>query len=585
MHRTDDDLRSTADPGAPRSTGEPTGPTTAPGSATAAGSTTTARSAANGPVQATARRRPAKTAAAETTEPAGTTAAAGRTSDAAGSGNAAGTRPKPTRATQTPPAAEQPAAVVAEATGTAGTPDATDAPAQVRRLRKAPAPQQPAATVLPPAYGGDGEARSAAERDVADAADRDELSGATTDAGTVPDLPADTYEADVRAAIDGPSARPAPTPEAGLPEPDAVDRYDEPTDDILGGRAAPTPVTEPTAAPAPAVAETGRSTGTGTLRAADAGQDDALPEDAGPEDARQEEPDPERADHDRGDVAGGVPDVMVLPENPRERPTVVLPRGPVPGQSQRHDAAPATPGGRPAEPSGDVPADRRTFQQVRVGRGRADPARLQAIEESPFWSTAEDGTRDGAGPESDTRQAQIAGRIGVPPSRRDRPRAPRTPLVGLVALLVVAYAATFFAWVSAEPIWLAVGHSRTGTATVTGCSGSGITQRCQGVFTDGTQTSPKVALLGVDAAERRTGATVPARMVHADARRAFVGASGPMLHLRWTIGVLLVLLCGLAIAGATGARRLESARARRRAVLLSIAGPLALLAGFLAASY
>jgi hypothetical protein len=157
--------------------------------------------------------------------------------------------------------------------------------------------------------------------------------------------------------------------------------------------------------------------------------------------------------------------------------------------------------------------------------------------------------------------------------------------VGLVALFVVAFAATFFAWVSAEPIWLAVGHGRTGTATVTGCSGSGITQRCQGVFTDGAGTSPTVALLGVDAAERRTGATVPARMVDADARRAFVGASGPMLHLRWTIGVLLVLLCGLAIAGATGARRLESARARRRAVLLSIAGPLALLAGFLAASY
>jgi hypothetical protein len=276
---------------------------------------------------------------------------------------------------------------------------------------------------------------------------------------------------------------------------------------------------------------------------------------------------------------------MVLPENPRERPTVALPRGPVPGQPQRHDPAPTAHSGRSAEPDSDVPADRRTFQQVRVGTGRANPARLQAIEESPFWLTGEDGTRDGAEPEPDAGPAPVPSRIGVAPARRDRPRAPRTPVVGLVALLVVAFAATFFAWVSAEPIWLAVGHGRTGTATVTACSGSGITQRCQGVFTDGTSTSPKVALLGVDAAERRTGATVPARMVDADARQAFVGESGPMLHLRWTIGVLLVLLCGLAIAGATGARRLESARARRRAVLLSIAGPLALLAGFLAASY
>jgi hypothetical protein len=94
-----------------------------------------------------------------------------------------------------------------------------------------------------------------------------------------------------------------------------------------------------------------------------------------------------------------------------------------------------------------------------------------------------------------------------------------------------------------------------------------------------------VALLGIGAADRHAGATVPARMVRLDSRQAFVGASTPMLHLRWAIGVLLVLLCGLAIAGATGARRLESARARRRAVLLSMLGPLALLAGFLAAAY
>jgi hypothetical protein len=49
--------------------------------------------------------------------------------------------------------------------------------------------------------------------------------------------------------------------------------------------------------------------------------------------------------------------------------------------------------------------------------------------------------------------------------------------------------------------------------------------------------------------------------------------------------VLLVLLCGLGIAATTGARRLETASARRRALLISLAGPLALLVGFLAVSY
>ncbi len=491
----------------------------------------------------------------------------------------------------------QPATVPAEATEPGGTPQTAADPAKARRLRKAPTPQQPPATALPPAYGGDdaGSARSAAQRDVADAADRDELSGATTDAGTAPELSPDTYAADVRTAIGRDTAAdPAAGLEAGLPESDPVDRYDEPTDDIFGGRAAATPVTGvPTGDPAPAAAEANRSTGTADTDGADGPQGNTRPDSTRTDGTRTDsagtETGPERTDGDRSDVAGGVPDVMVLPENPRERPTVVLPRGPVPGQPQRHDPVPAARSDRSAgpgaEPDGDVPAERRTFEQVRVGKGRADPARLQAIEESPFWLTAEDGTRDGADPEWSAGPAALASRIGVAPSRRDRPRAPRTPFVGLVALLVVAFAATFFAWVSAEPLWLAVGHGRTGTATVTGCSGGGITQRCKGVFTDGTRTSPTVALLGVDAAERRTGATVPARMVDADARQAFVGASGPMLHLRWTIGVLLVLLCGLAIAGATGARRLESARARRQALLLSIAGPLALLAGFLAASY
>jgi hypothetical protein len=221
-----------------------------------------------------------------------------------------------------------------------------------------------------------------------------------------------------------------------------------------------------------------------------------------------------------------------------------------------------------------------------VGRGVPDAARLQAIEESTFWLTADEATRDGGDGGADQSAVPAApSRIGVAPGRRDRPRTPRSPFVGLVGLLVVALAATFFAWVTAEPIWLAAGHGVRGSATVTGCTGGGITARCEGTFTDGSITSSQLALLGVPGAQRQAGATMPARMVHLGSRQAFTGTSGGMLHLRWVIGVLLVLLCGLGIAGATGARRLESPRARRRAVLLSMAGPVALLAGFLAASY
>jgi hypothetical protein len=64
-----------------------------------------------------------------------------------------------------------------------------------------------------------------------------------------------------------------------------------------------------------------------------------------------------------------------------------------------------------------------------------------------------------------------------------------------------------------------------------------------------------------------------------------VGTTGLLVHLRWTLGFILVLLCGYGIAGMTGARQLETARARRGAVLISLAGPVLLLVGFLVGAY
>ena len=89
----------------------------------------------------------------------------------------------------------------------------------------------------------------------------------------------------------------------------------------------------------------------------------------------------------------------------------------------------------------------------------------------------------------------------------------------------------------------------------------------------------------MDANSRNPGAYTPARMVSPDSRQAYIGGTGMLLQLRWLLGFGLVLLCGYVIAAVTGARRLETPRARRGAVLLSLAGPLALLAGFLTAAY
>lgn len=261
------------------------------------------------------------------------------------------------------------------------------------------------------------------------------------------------------------------------------------------------------------------------------------------------------------DGAVGVPDVMVLPEPQRDRPTVVLDRRAVPGQAASDRPRPVR------NPQDRDRATRALQDRVRAERTSA------LLETSPFWLGEE---RAAAEPSRQTA-------VPVPRPPRKKAREPRRPLSGLLALLALALVATFFSWVSAEPFWLAVGHGQQGDATVSRCTGSGFTQRCVGEFTaaNGEYTVQHVTLLGVD----RERETARARMVSSDSRQVYVGDTGVLVHLRWTLGFLLVLLCGLGIAGLTGVRRLENVRARRSALLLSVAGPLALLVGFLAAAY
>ena len=269
----------------------------------------------------------------------------------------------------------------------------------------------------------------------------------------------------------------------------------------------------------------------------------------------QDEPDP-------ADRPEGVPDVMVLPEPNRDRPTVPLERGAVPGQA----AGPT----RPSQ-------TRSTELEVKRSR----------MENSPFWQTDEE--RAAAGPAAEMRtklaDAPVDGRRGQPPRRK--PRAPRRAAPGLIGLIALGLVAAFFSWVSAEPFWLAVGHGDPGVATVARCTGTGVTQRCTGSFAtaDGSYGVQTVTLLGVGATGRDPGTTGPARMVNPNSRQAYVGTTGLLVHLRWLLGFALVLLCGFGIAGLTGTRQLETLRARRGALLMSVAGPLLLLAGFLFATY
>ena len=288
-------------------------------------------------------------------------------------------------------------------------------------------------------------------------------------------------------------------------------------------------------------------------------------------------------------VTPAEPDVMVLPEpDDRNRPTVPLERGPVPGQGRTRppesQSRPAESHSRPTEPHTrpTEPLPRSAEPLPRPTGDAATDARLEKLENSPFWLN--EAERAAAGPLPGV-SSHTAGRVRR--SRRGRRGAIRRPARPLFALITLALLATFFAWVSAEPFWLAVGHGAPGYATTTACRGSGVTQRCAGRFdaADGSFAVARVTLLGVADDKRASGAVTPARMVSAGSSTAYLGDTGLLVHLRWMLGFALVLICGYGIASLTGARRLDDARARRLMILASLAAPAVLLAGFLFAAY
>jgi hypothetical protein len=245
-----------------------------------------------------------------------------------------------------------------------------------------------------------------------------------------------------------------------------------------------------------------------------------------------------------------------------------------PGSPPETPAAPDMPAAldmpaRPEIPTVEIPAAAGIPAAPEV---LAAPEVEERLANSPFWMSDEE--RAAAEPDP----------AGPPPVRRRRPPTDK-PLASLLGLIVLSLVAAFFGWVSAEPFWLAVGHGDQGYAITTRCHGNGLTQRCVGRFTTGRFTVAPVTLLGVTGDGREPGAVTPARMVGPGSAQAYTAAAGPLLHLRWGLGFLLVLVCGYGITETTGARRLPSRPARRGATIAGFLGPLLLLGGFLVAAY
>lgn len=167
------------------------------------------------------------------------------------------------------------------------------------------------------------------------------------------------------------------------------------------------------------------------------------------------------------------------------------------------------------------------------------------------------------------------------PRRKGRdPHATRRPVVGLSALILTALVAAFFGWVSAEPFWLATGRGTAGTATITSCDTT-----CVGAFRGGEIVAEAVRISSVPTNQRRPGATFDARMLDAGSTWAYAGPTSG-LTLRWILGAVVVLLCGLLVGFVTGVHRLRRARRGARFVLwlVGLAGPLAIYAGILTAA-
>ncbi|WDZ86721.1 hypothetical protein PVK37_10140 [Micromonospora cathayae] len=208
-------------------------------------------------------------------------------------------------------------------------------------------------------------------------------------------------------------------------------------------------------------------------------------------------------------------------------------------------------------------------------------------DEDDFWLPIEEVHWDGTPIRTELAAPDAPSTRWAWPRRRPRTRATRQrdPRSGLPALLGLSLLVAFFAWVSAEPFWLAVGHGTAGTVVVD-CTGSGLTQRCRGTFTagDGGFLAHGVRVSGVTAEQRQARTALAARMTGPDGAAAYVDTGGGR-HLRWLLGFALMLACASGITRVTGTAGLADPRSRRWATLAAWTAPLLVALGFLAAAF
>ncbi|MDG4807779.1 hypothetical protein O7634_13570 [Micromonospora sp. WMMD1120] len=288
--------------------------------------------------------------------------------------------------------------------------------------------------------------------------------------------------------------------------------------------------------------------------------------------------------------------VAPTPTPARPTPTAPVPSPTRPGTSSP-PAGTATAGVEPTgaavevEPTTGAPVDavpRRV--PVRQQKRRPEPHRPDGDPQDDdgvvFWAPIEQVHWDGTPVRTETAPRRER-RFRLPwRGARSRPTPPPDPLPGLAALVGLTLATAFFAWVSAGPFWLAVGHARAGAVVLDDCTSDGLTQRCRGTFLadDGRFVAHGVRVTGVPAGADVAGTSLPAGMIGADSGTAYADV-GVSRHLRWLPGLLVVLGCTAGIVRCTGSARLPGRRHRRWAVVAAVSGPVLITVGFLIAAW
>lgn len=265
-------------------------------------------------------------------------------------------------------------------------------------------------------------------------------------------------------------------------------------------------------------------------------------------------------DRDRGDSA--PPEAAALePAPPQAVPDLYTDQASYAGP-EAHAASDAGTGphadraAHPGDPHGPLaPSPRPVPQRGALGSQAEGMAAIRAV-----WERAAESER----------------RRPARPGRARPRREPKRLAPALLGVLVCACLLMFFAWTAAPALWISMGHSHTGTVTVTSCQ-TGFAPSCTGLFRTG-DWSKELALTG-EVTVDDLGAELPARATGPGSHSAYVGGTGGLV-LRWAPALVLFMAAAFALVGVSGATRLYEGRSA--AIGLSWAAAGAVLAAALA---